>query len=297
MRHKDLRTGVVYAWSPTAGSARKCAFADLETVRVSSRPRERSSEPITIRSPRSYETYWGRHPSCTYGARDRRGFLAVTGDENADDAALIERATELASKLDEYGERFEVPRTTDLEVIGPREVYGTWKRLQIARHEEEERRNRETQLRRAQVDAAAEVHERIRTALGGQNPPMPRVGELGYCDRLELSAAWLADLLDVKQYEADQQTAGQPDNVAELVAHDAQVNILAPRVGDRIDTVDALAALPEGAILQSASDDGWDALAYRVTTFEWSVTGHNRCVPSGQLSQFATAWTVVRIRA
>jgi hypothetical protein len=70
-------------------------------------------------------------------------------------------------------------------------------------------------------------------------------------------------------------------------------NLVASRMHRTLDE------LPEGTVLQSVcsddDEDGWNALAYRVTTFEWSVTGYDRCITSDRLLQFAPEWTIVRI--
>lgn len=70
----------------------------------------------------------------------------------------------------------------------------------------------------------------------------------------------------------------------------------APECGDVIASrmMRTLDELPEGTILQSAGEDDWDVLAYRCTTFEWTVTGISRSVTSDKLGQFAAAWTVIR---
>jgi hypothetical protein len=74
-----------------------------------------------------------------------------------------------------------------------------------------------------------------------------------------------------------------------------------PRVGDLIASRmhRTLDELPEQTILQSFNGEGdekiWDTVAYRCTTFEWTVAGNDRPVTSDQLSTFAPEWTVVRI--
>lgn len=69
-----------------------------------------------------------------------------------------------------------------------------------------------------------------------------------------------------------------------------------PVCGDEIASrmLRTLEELPEGTILQSASEDAWDALAYRCTTFQWTVTGSADSMTSEKLHQFAASWVVVR---
>lgn len=64
--------------------------------------------------------------------------------------------------------------------------------------------------------------------------------------------------------------------------------------GDTVSGGFAHRHFPEHTILEAISDRT-ACVAYRVTTDEWSVTGHGYVVTSMELTRFAKNWRVVRV--